>query len=88
MREKVTARKYVEALKNAGILIETNVPDLVLDTEIDCLTYDTRKLFGKAIFIVKGAHFKDEYLKAAMTDEGNVWVTNSAFEGRTQYVED
>lgn len=76
MREKVTARKYVEALKNAGILIETNVPDLVLDTEIDCLTYDTRKLFGKAIFIVKGAHFKDEYLSAAMTGGAVLYVAD------------
>ena len=52
-----TLREYVDALRDAGILVESTVSDELAAREIHCLTYDTRALSEDALFICKGAHF-------------------------------
>jgi len=43
------------------------VSDELAAREIHCLTYDTRALSEDALFICKGAHFKEEYLCDALS---------------------
>ena len=62
-----TLREYVDALRDAGILVESTVSDELAAREIHCLTYDTRALSEDALFICKGAHFKEEYLNDALS---------------------
>ena len=62
-----TLREYVDALRDAGILVESTVSDELAAREIHCLTYDTRALSEDALFICKGAHFKEEYLRDALS---------------------
>lgn len=62
-----TLREYVDALRDAGILVESTVSDELAAREIHCLTYDTRALSEDALFICKGAHFKEEYLCDALS---------------------
>ena len=62
-----TLREYVDALRDAGILVESTVSDELAAREIHCLTYDTRALSKDALFICKGAHFKEEYLCDALS---------------------
>ena len=62
-----TLREYVDALHEAGILVESTVSDELAAREIHCLTYDTRALSEDALFICKGAHFKEEYLCDALS---------------------
>ena len=62
-----TLREYVDALRDVGILVESTVSDELAAREIHCLTYDTRALSEDALFICKGAHFKEEYLCDALS---------------------
>ena len=62
-----TLREYVDALRDAGILVESTVSDELAAREIHCLTYDTRALSEDALFICKGAHFKEAYLCDALS---------------------
>ena len=86
MRNKLALKNYIEAAKNAGILVETNVTDELLEKEIDCLTYDTRKLFGTSIFIVKGAHFKEEYLENAIDNGAIAYVAEKKYDVDAPYI--
>ena len=60
-------KEYLEALRTHGILAGSTIPDELLQREIECLTYDTRALDKNALFICKGAHFKEEYLRDALS---------------------
>ena len=69
-----TLREYVDALRDAGILVESTVSDELAAREIHCLTYDTRALSEDALFICKGAHFKEEYLCDALSRSAIAYV--------------
>ena len=43
-----TLREYVDALRDAGILVESTVSDELAAREIHCLTYDTRVSSARA----------------------------------------
>ncbi len=62
-----TLREYIETLRSAGILVESTVGGELAAREVRCLTYDTRALSGDALFICKGAHFKEDYLRDALS---------------------
>ena len=62
-----TLKEYIDALRKAGILVESPENDALAAREIRCLTYDTRALSTDALFICKGAHFKEEYLRDALS---------------------
>ena len=62
-----TLKEYIDALRKAGILVESPENNALAAREIHCLTYDTRALSTDALFICKGAHFKEEYLRDALS---------------------
>ena len=62
-----TLKEYIDALRKAGILVESPENNALAACEIHCLTYDTRALSEDALFICKGAHFKEEYLCDALS---------------------
>ena len=86
MRQTVAVKSYIEALDKAGILVESCIPDSILDEKVDCLTYDTRKIYGKSIFIVKGAHFKQEYLESAIESGALLYVADKKYDIDAPYV--
>lgn len=73
-----TLREYVDALRDAGILVESTVSDELAAREIHCLTYDTRALSEDALFICKGAHFKEEYLCDALSRGAIAYVAEKS----------
>ena len=73
-----TLQEYIDALRGAGILTDCTVTDT--QQKIACLTYDTRTLFSPALFICKGAHFKEEYLHAALANGAVAYVADHRYE--------
>ena len=69
-----TLQEYVDALRDAGILTGCTVPEALLGRGVECLTYDTRTLRENALFICKGAHFKEEYLRDALSHGAFAYV--------------
>ena len=78
MHTKHTLQEYLDALRDAGILTEHSVSDV--QQEIACLTYDTRTLSAPALFICKGAHFKEEYLHTALENGAVAYVADHRYD--------
>ena len=73
-----TLQEYIDALCGAGILTDCTVTDT--QQSIACLTYDTRTLSAPALFICKGAHFKEEYLLAALANGAVAYVADHRYD--------
>ncbi len=80
MGAKHNLQEYVDALRCAGLVAEYGVPDGALQTPIDCLTYDTRKISGRTLFLCKGIHFKEEYLRQARQLGAVAYVSERAYD--------
>ena len=76
-----TLLEYADALREAGLLIESTLDGATAQKMIDCLSYDNRALFGTALFLCKGAHFKEEYLRDALTCGAAAYVADHAYSG-------
>ena len=74
-----TLQEYIDALRGAGLLIESTVGAGAAKTTIDCFSYDTRALSGTALFLCKGAHFKEEYLREALRGGAVAYVADHAY---------
>lgn len=75
MTERHLLSEYIEALGAAGLLTDCGVSEEERRTEILCLTYDTREISGQALFVCKGAHFKEEYLTYALENGAVAYVS-------------
>ncbi|MBR6681675.1 MAG: hypothetical protein IKL40_01675 [Clostridia bacterium] len=75
---------YITALTKEGLLINHSVSNENLDKDILCLTYDTRELSDSALFIVKGAHFREEYLDQAMSKHALAFVRRRNMQEKTE----
>lgn len=80
MNTQHTLQEYAHALSCAGLLTGNTLSPALLNTPIDCLTYDTRTLHGTALFICKGAHFSERYLKDALTRGAVAYVAETRHE--------
>ena len=79
MNPKHTLKEYADALTRAGLLTATTLTPAAEDTVIDCLSYDTRILHGTSLFLCKGAHFKAEYLSAALAQGAAAYVAEKPY---------
>lgn len=66
---------YISALENNKLLVSHNLSNEILAKKIECLTYDTREITDNALFICKGAHFKETYLDFALQNGALCYVS-------------
>lgn len=78
--KRSTLSVYIDALKKEGLLISCNLQDDLYSRNVECLTYDTRELSDNALFICKGAHFKEEYLKNAMQSGAFCYISQNEYD--------
>ena len=86
MLKKNKLSKYVEVLKENGVFKSSSIKTENMDIEIECLTYDTREVTANALFVCKGAHFKDEYAHVAMNSGAVCYVSEREIEGAGDYI--
>ena len=79
MNPKHTLKEYADALTRAGLLTATTLTPAAENAVIDCLSYDTRSLHGTSLFLCKGAHFKAEYLSAALAQGAAAYVAEKPY---------
>ena len=79
MNPKHTLKEYADALMRAGLLTATTLTPAAENAVIDCLSYDTRSLHGTSLFLCKGAHFKAEYLSAALAQGAAAYVAEKPY---------
>lgn len=71
---KKAVEKYIKRLQKFNLLEKHNLNNDVLKAQIDCVSYDSRKLSGKSLFICKGANFKQEYLEQSMSNGAIAYI--------------
>ncbi|MBR5314301.1 MAG: UDP-N-acetylmuramoyl-L-alanyl-D-glutamate--2,6-diaminopimelate ligase [Clostridia bacterium] len=71
---------YIKAMDNSGLLVSHTIADCDTNTDVECLTYDTRELTDNALFICKGAHFKEEYLDFALSNGALCYVSEKEYD--------
>lgn len=79
-----TLQEYVELLISANLFVETDMTDT--SVSVRGLTFDSREVAEGFAFIVKGAHFKDEYLTSAMERGACVYFSESVVGETPSYV--
>ena len=79
MNPKHTLKEYADALTRARLLTASTLTPAAEGTVIDCLSYDTRSLHGTSLFLCKGAHFKAEYLSAAIAQGAAAYVAEKPY---------
>lgn len=77
--KRLTVLDYIIALQNEGLVVSHNVSGDILTKTIECLTYDTREITENALFICKGAHFKEDYLNFAMENGALCFVSEKEY---------
>ncbi len=77
--KKIMVSAYLQALEENGLLISHNLTENILKSEISCLTYDTRELKTDAMFICKGAHFKEAYLDYALQNGALCYISEKKY---------
>lgn len=79
--KKVLLKKYIEKFKEAGILVESNIASNLLNSEINYVSYDNRKLKGNSLFICKGAAFRDIYAQKAIENGALAYISERKIDG-------
>lgn len=86
MNTRHTVSEYLSALEKAGLFVEANIPEGLSSHVVECLTYDTRKLSPNALFICKGAHFKEDYLTTALSSGAFAYISEKAYSVAAPYI--
>ena len=68
---------YIEKLKKMDLLIEVTGN---IDAEVTSITFDSRKVEHGTLFICKGAHFKEEYLKNSIETGAVAYVSETKYD--------
>lgn len=76
--------KYIDLLKKEGLYVSSSVSDE--NRLISGFTYDSRAVSDGTMFIVKGAHFKDEYLISALEAGAAVYVSENKLAGKDECI--
>lgn len=77
MIQRLKLQDYVNVLRAENLLRFADISEEILDTDIDFISYDTRKLQGKSLFICKGAHFREEFLEYAVSNGAVAYVAEA-----------
>ncbi len=75
--------KYIEILKNNNLIIETS---LNANMMIENLTYNSKEVSANTLFICKGAHFKEEYLKDAKKKGAVCYISEKKYDVDMDYI--
>ena len=75
-----TLNEYLEVLRTHGLLLSHTLSADELNISIETLTYDTREVSGKALFICKGAGFREEYLAQAVSLGACAYVAEQRYD--------
>ncbi|MDD6807616.1 MAG: UDP-N-acetylmuramoyl-L-alanyl-D-glutamate--2,6-diaminopimelate ligase [Oscillospiraceae bacterium] len=75
-----TIKNFYDILNEKNLILESSIPNEILNREITCLTFDNREVDGPSIFVCKGAHFKEEYLISAISSGALLYVSEQEYD--------
>ena len=70
---------YIEELKRENLLLQENISKELSEIIINNVTYDSRKVKEKTLFLCKGLSFKVEYLENALNSGAIAYVSEEQY---------
>lgn len=67
--------EYVGLLNQKNLIKESNVDEAFMDSLINHVTYNSKDVVPNTLFVCKGTHFKEEYLKDAIKKGAVVYLS-------------
>lgn len=67
-------KEYINKIMQLGLLVDYDIDDSLMNEEIDCVSYNSKELFGKSIFVCKGINFKEKYVFDAFSNGAIVYI--------------
>ena len=80
MLKRYDVKTYTDILDKNGLVRTLDADEAVLSKEVGCLTFDNREVVPNAVFVCKGAHFKEEYLKSAAANGAVIYVSETKYD--------
>lgn len=81
MNDSISIKQAVELLEQDGLLVGYDCPPQLLEHRFSHLSYSSADVTPDTFFICKGAAFKEEYLRDAITKGAGVYLAQSLYEG-------
>ena len=67
--------EYVGLLNQKNLIKKSNVNQALMDSLIYNVTYNSKDVIPSTLFVCKGSHFKDEYLKEAISKGATIYLS-------------
>jgi UDP-N-acetylmuramoyl-L-alanyl-D-glutamate--2,6-diaminopimelate ligase len=77
MSRTITVNALIDALRRAKLLIRVNGG--AYSEDITGITYNSNDIEAGYLFVCKGAHFREEYLKAALAAGASCYVSEELY---------
>ena len=72
-----TLKEYLELFAENNILVKSNADE---NAKVGFVSYDSNRIEKDTIFLCKGAHFKEEYLKSAIEKGATAYVSEKEYD--------
>lgn len=74
---------YVKLLEDNGLIVEKSITK---ESDISFVTYNSKDVVENSIFICKGAHFKEDYLKDAVISGALLYISETKYDVAADYI--
>ena len=66
--------EYVEALESKNLIKKTNIDGALMNSFINHVSYNSKDVIPNTLFVCKGIHFKEDYLREALTNGAVIYI--------------
>ena len=77
MSRTITVNALIDALRRAKLLVKVNGG--AYSEDITGVTYNSREVEAGYLFVCKGAHFREQYLKDALAAGASCYVSEDLY---------
>ncbi len=74
-----TIEEYINVFRDNGILAEYNIPEEYMNKIVGYISYNSQEVKPGTLFVCKGAHFKEEYLAAALKAGAFAYISEKEY---------
>lgn len=67
--------EYVDALNKKNLVKRCNIDQALMNSLINHVTYDSRDVVPKTLFVCKGLHFNEDYLREALKHGAVIYIS-------------
>lgn len=71
--------EYIDLLKEKNLIKKSNIDQVHMDSLVSHVTYNSKEVIPDTLFICKGLHFKEEYLREAINSGAIIYISEKKY---------